>query len=502
MREGKSAEAIACWEKTLGKENVITDPHRVHTYLANISQCAPRAVSAILTPRTKDEIVNIIGIANKYRAPLYPVSTGKNWGLGSMLPIQDQCSIVLLSHMNAIIEVNSPLRYAIIEPGVTQQQLADYLNTVDRSLTFNVTGAGPDTSIVGNILDRGTGYLGQRTQNLLAMEIVLGNQQIVRTGFGRFYESLPAAHPFYAHGVGPDLNQFFTQANYGIVTSVAISLVPRRRYILAVARIHEQALQQALDICLRLKDHSIIQDGPLFLNEEDPRFSFLGTDTTPCAAQYEWMIILRLSGVDRVLVAQQSEVTTHFSSVCTHIEFYDSARASVGDDMPPSIQAMLDILDGQPTRFNLEALARLNPHYNGKSLDMDGNASIPGFVCVLPVVPLNGALVMSVITSVLEVSRSFHVRPALSFTPMNAFAMEGFIRLHFDRLNPSQVEQAHTWSQVVEEQLAQQGYHSYRLSVDQMLRATYRKDDTFSQTISSIKRVLDPQAIIAPGRYI
>jgi hypothetical protein len=35
-----------------------------------------------------------------------------------------------------------------------------------------------------------------------------------------------------------------------------------------------------------------------------------------------------------------------------------------------------------------------------------------------------------------------------------------------------------------------------------MLHATYRKDDAFSQTISSIKRVLDPQAIIAPGRYI
>jgi 4-cresol dehydrogenase (hydroxylating) len=419
-----------------------------------------------------------------------------------MLPVKDHCSIVLLNQMQAIIEVNASLRYAVIEPGVTQKQLADYLHTMDCSLTFNFTGAGTDTSILGNILDRGTGFLGQRTQNLLAMEIVLGNQQVARTGFCHLYQSLPEARPFYVHGVGPDLNQLFTQANYGIVTSAAISLVPRRRYVLAVARMDEDDVQQALDIALKLKDLSITQDGPLLLNAGDPRFSFLGVYTTPCASSQAWVCITRLSGVDRVLAAQKYEVSQHFAPVCTQVEFYDAADAGARSRMPRSIQAILDILDGHPTNFNLEAMARLNPHYNGRDFDVDGNLSIPGFVCVVPVVPLSGALTMPVLTLVADVSKSFRVRPGISFTPMSGLAMEGFIRVYFDRTNPSEVERAHAWSQLMYEQLTQKGYHAYRLSVNHMLQSAYRKDNAFFETISAIKRVLDPHAIISPGRYL
>ena len=52
------------------------------------------------------------------------------------------------------------------------------------------------------------------------------------------------------------------------------------------------------------------------------------------------------------------------------------------------------------------------------------------------------------------------------------------------------------------EQLTQKGYHSYRLSVHHMLQSAYRKDNAFFETISAIKRVLDPHAIISPGRYL
>ena len=199
----KLSDAIACWEEALGKAKVITGESVLNKHLSNILHFKLRAVPAILIPRRTEDIINIIGIANEYRAPLYPVSAGKNWGLGSMLPVKDRCTIVLLNQKTAIIEVNKALRYAIVERGVTQKQLADYLDTGDRSLTFAFTGAGPDTSILGNILERGTGFLGQRTQNLLALEIVLGNQQTVRTGLGRFYDSLTEAKPFTHMVLGP-----------------------------------------------------------------------------------------------------------------------------------------------------------------------------------------------------------------------------------------------------------------------------------------------------------
>jgi 4-cresol dehydrogenase (hydroxylating) len=61
-----------------------------------------------------------VAIANKFHVPIYVVSTGKNWGVGSKLPVKNGCALLILSEMKNIIEVNEKLRYAIIEPGVTQ----------------------------------------------------------------------------------------------------------------------------------------------------------------------------------------------------------------------------------------------------------------------------------------------------------------------------------------------------------------------------------------------
>jgi 4-cresol dehydrogenase (hydroxylating) len=60
--------------------------------------------------------------------------------------------------MNRIIEVDDELAYAVIEPGVTQGQLAAHLAQRDVRLWVDCTGAGPDTSIVGNVLERGFGH--------------------------------------------------------------------------------------------------------------------------------------------------------------------------------------------------------------------------------------------------------------------------------------------------------------------------------------------------------
>ena len=63
---------------------------------------------------------------------------------------------------------------AVIEPGVTQMQLYDFLQNHCPELTFNVTGSGKETSIIGNALDRGVGYIGPRREDLFGLEIVLG----------------------------------------------------------------------------------------------------------------------------------------------------------------------------------------------------------------------------------------------------------------------------------------------------------------------------------------
>src|SRR3546814_14984584 len=86
--------------------------------------------------------------------------------------------------MNRIREVDPALAYAVIEPGVTQGQLSEHLRAQGIALWPDCTGAGPDTSIVGNILDRGFGHTpyGNRAPYLSGLEHVLADRRVLHTG--------------------------------------------------------------------------------------------------------------------------------------------------------------------------------------------------------------------------------------------------------------------------------------------------------------------------------
>src|SRR5207248_7487501 len=122
------------------------------TYQSNNTEYRPRQILGVVSPASRDELVQTLEIANRHRTAVYPFSTGKNWGLGSKLPVVDGCILLDLGKMNRIIEVNEQLSYAVVEPGVTQKQLHDHLEARQIPLMLNVTGSGAHTSIMGNTL--------------------------------------------------------------------------------------------------------------------------------------------------------------------------------------------------------------------------------------------------------------------------------------------------------------------------------------------------------------
>ena len=58
---------------------------------------------------------DIVNEARLRGTPLYPVSTGMNWGLGSRHPVRDDCVLVDLSRMDRIREVDLVHGYAVID---------------------------------------------------------------------------------------------------------------------------------------------------------------------------------------------------------------------------------------------------------------------------------------------------------------------------------------------------------------------------------------------------
>eukprot|EP01034_Spumella_vulgaris_P030123 gene30124-37286_t len=97
--------------------------------------------AAVLRPHTRGEVEALVRIAAARRIALYPVSTGRNWGYGDACAPGAGQVIVDLSGMNRIREVDARLAYVVIEPGVTQQQLSQYLLSEDLPLWMDSTGA-------------------------------------------------------------------------------------------------------------------------------------------------------------------------------------------------------------------------------------------------------------------------------------------------------------------------------------------------------------------------
>jgi 4-cresol dehydrogenase (hydroxylating) flavoprotein subunit len=130
--------------------------------------------AGVLYPQTTQEVAEIVRAANPLKIALYPISRGKNWGYGDACAASVGQVILDFSRMNAICELNVERAYVVVEPGVTQGQLAEYLAKAKSGLWMDATGAGPDASLVGNILDRGFGHTryGDHFQTCCGLEVV------------------------------------------------------------------------------------------------------------------------------------------------------------------------------------------------------------------------------------------------------------------------------------------------------------------------------------------
>ena len=94
--------------------------------------------------------------------------------------LQEGALIIILERMNRIHEVDEELCYAVIEPGVSQGQLNEYLKNTGSNLWIDCTDSSPDGSLIGNALDKGVGYTpyGDHFGHLCGMEVVLANGDI------------------------------------------------------------------------------------------------------------------------------------------------------------------------------------------------------------------------------------------------------------------------------------------------------------------------------------
>jgi (+)-pinoresinol hydroxylase len=225
------AKALAEFAQAIGAEWVFTSDEDLDLYRDAFSpflnEPEERIASGALAPVSTEQVQQIVRIANKYRIPLYPISTGKNLGYGGSAPAYSGSVVLDLKRMNRIIEVNEQHAFALVEPGVSYFDLYRYIQEHKLKVWIDCPDPGWG-SVMGNALDRGGGYTTANYRNHFdshcGMEVVLPDGELLRTGMG----AIPNAQTWqqYKSGCGPWIDGIFSQSNFGVVTKMGFWLMP------------------------------------------------------------------------------------------------------------------------------------------------------------------------------------------------------------------------------------------------------------------------------------
>ncbi|MBN2075508.1 MAG: FAD-binding oxidoreductase [Dehalococcoidales bacterium] len=172
-------------EKIVGKENVLTGSGKLKEYVADSNGYPLKFPSCAVRPASTDELQEIVRWANEQKIPLVPVSSGSPHLRGDTIPDAENAVIVDLRRMNKILRVDASNRVAIVEPGVTFEELQDEL-AKDGMCAYMPLAPRSTKSVLSSVLERDPilmpGLHFDSTDPMLCAEIVFGTGDKLRTG--------------------------------------------------------------------------------------------------------------------------------------------------------------------------------------------------------------------------------------------------------------------------------------------------------------------------------
>lgn len=519
----------------LKPEQIVSDSKELAQYEKNAGNFN-RTIRAVIYPIIKAEVDQLVAWANTHKVPLYPISTGKNWGMGSKVPVTNDCIVVNLSRMNRIIEINTTHDYVVLEPGVTQDQLYNYLQDKNLPYIFNVTGSSPHTSIIGNSLERGVGYFSSRVENLRALEVVMGNGKTIHTGFGHY--SKAKTKGVYTYGVGPDISGLFFQSNFGITTQATFDLIPKRdvhgimllgledesKYVeyindLAYLRKHE-IITTAFHIANRNRSSIAIMphveiyfEKNLGIEPEQARtdavkfYSKISKDTwsafggimgTKAEVKLTKKIIQnRMKKYGKVMFLTKNKLKRlqNLVTALSFIPYFKKLKA-----FTTSMESAFSYSQGIPSNMALNSVYYpLNKEFvEGEIENID--SSDAGLLFSLPILPLDGNSLKIATDATVSIFKKHGFEAYITFNILDSKSIESVINLAFDKANNENSDKAKEAIDELNLYFMDQGFILYRTDIDRMSHVIDEKDQ-FWQTVKELKKTFDPNNIIAPGRY-
>ena len=523
-------DAIEAWKKAIG-DHAVRLPVVAENELCTFS--ADQALLARLQPTDIHGVSQCLQIATEFRVPLYPISTGHNWGYGSAVPT---VSAVLLdlSRLNQITDYDPVLGTVSVQPGVTQQQLYAYLQQQGGHFWMDATGSSGACSVLGNTLERGFGHspYSDHAGQLVRMEVMLADGRLIQTGLGHL--GTAKAADYYAAGIGPGLSQLFLQSNFGVVTQITINLMPAPEYFQAVyfSIAQPDGIGRLVDALQPLRLQGVLRSALHIGNgyrvlssiQQYPWAAAGGVTPLPervlqdFAKQWDfgaWNGSAALYGTRRQVAESRRMIKSALGRQVKKLRFMDDDALALakriqkpyrwltGVNLPELlklIEPVHHMMKGQPTDRIIASTYWRKKMAIPAAMDPDRDRC--GLIWCAHVAPTKGAFAKEMTDIAYQIVLAHGFEPGMTLTLINERCLDNVVSISYDRDVPGEDQRALACYAELTQALIAAGYFPYRLGTHAMQLMQQYAGQDYLHLLAQLKRVFDPQHIISPGRYI
>jgi 4-cresol dehydrogenase (hydroxylating) len=394
------------------------------------------------------------------------------------------------------------------------------------------TGASPECSIIGNTVERGFGHTpyGDHFAHSCGLEVVLPDGGAVETGMSRY----PSAHagPTYRWGAGPFLDGLFSQSNFGIVTRMTVWLMPAPECFLAYYfRVEsDEGLSAVIDALRPLRLNGTIRSASHIANDykvvsalqQYPWERTCGQTPLSPALMKEFRSELKIGawngsgaiyGTKAQVAEAQRLLKRALRGKAQRLQFLNDRKLRIATLLSKPyewisgwklertlalLKPVYGLMKGIPTDHPLASTywRKRTPPPAQMHPDRDGC----GLLWCSPVAPTDGAHARAVASIASELTLRHGFEPAISITMLTERTLACIVSIMYDREVAGEDARAMACYKTLLGELAHRGYYPYRLSIGGMNAMEDGSD--YSRLLHSLKDALDPNHILAPGRYM
>ncbi|MHA1426853.1 MAG: FAD-binding oxidoreductase [Candidatus Helarchaeota archaeon] len=200
-----------------GKDSVSTDPALLYVYSMDVS-IKEHLPDAVVMPQDRDQVVQVVKMANTYNIPLIPRGAGTGASGGA---VAVKGGIILdFTRMNKILHVDLANLQVVVEPGAVHADLNKALEQF--GFYFPVIPGSSDMCTIGGMVGNGASGLravkyGTTKDYILDLEVILSDGTVATLG-----------STVQKSASGYDLLRLFvgSEGTLGIITKISLKILP------------------------------------------------------------------------------------------------------------------------------------------------------------------------------------------------------------------------------------------------------------------------------------